>query len=1137
MGPVPDRLLAAFSAVGDVEAYSVDRDADPDLLSTYDLVVITEESSVVPQTSTLWLRTVPQGVRDGDPSTMPMLDVRSAPHVLVADVDASAMSIWRVQPLELLAGAEPLLTSDLGVLAWARTTSVGRQVVFGFGLDDSDWTSQVGFPTFVAALIEWVAPRVTRTHAVCVVGRTCALPLEAASATSRLLDPEGSPVAYATRLRQVVGDPLASAVWDPGSFDVEFVPDRSGAYSIEEGDVHVSLPVMAVPVGAQPSSVEGGVAGGSPQAAPRPLRRWLIGGAVAVVLAEVGLTMFGLRPVVRRRKRTPLVLVGLTVVAASLALLNVPVPLPTQGASLTLVGPTSSEASLRDVGARSPGWPWRWVRQWSLTEPASSGSGATQPYEPAATGADELSLAIEMALAGHADAQDRRVAVVTDAPSLTTEEVRRLAARALRLGLEVDVVRGAGSGEPGPIPEVRIERLATPHRVHAYSPFVVSTNVVAAADHGWTVRAELVSFAADAMVTPEGDADQGAPRLPDPTGLSEESGTGTETIDLEFVAGAKGDLVYRLTVTAADGTQLTDPATVVIAVGDSPSVLLVSMDDVQGLTLQAALEAQGVTVSRSTPFRMPSSAEALGVYDAVILVNVPASEMFPEYQAMLEHFVREGGGGLLVFGGVRAFGPGGYYSTPLEELSPLSSLVTDDAPEVAMAFVLDRSGSMSGAAGDTSRMELAKQATLEAISLLGDESTAAIIVFDTVAHEVVPFTSVLERNVFERALDGVTPAGGTSIYPALEAVYGLMAASDAATRHIVVMTDGLSQDGDFARAIGALNDLGVSTSFVGVGSGADRRQLSNLAGLSGGALHMARDFRSLPGLLAQEALMLSADPIEERLTRVVWAGGTTPDFLSAIADSDMPALSGYVRTTAKPEAALHLYEAVEEEPILATWRYGLGRVAAFASEADGAWSQAWVGSPSYGRLWSQLVRWSAESPVRGDWSLRFAGRGGVLDVLVDVPSGTGPADELPSAELWLGELRLSTKRLTPVGDELAAVSFDVGDEWTGLLEVRIQPDEAGDPSVLVDETVAWPLAAGETVRSDLVPLEALAEATGGSSQLVTDYRLDRVGRTLTWAQQPELWLLLALASFLLALASRYGVLASPARRVSRSAAT
>src|SRR5690606_28280155 len=128
-----------------------------------------------------------------------------------------------------------------------------------------------------------------------------------------------------------------------------------------------------------------------------------------------------------------------------------------------------------------------------------------------------------------------------------------------------------------------------------------------------------------------------------------------------------------------------------------------------------------------------------------------------------------------------------------------------------------------------------------------------------------------------------------------------------ATRHIVVMTDGLSQDGDFAGAIGALNELGVSTSFVGVGSAADRRQLSNLAGLSGGALHMARDFRALPSLLAQEALMLSAEPIEERLTEVQWTGGMTATFLSEVAGTQLPALSGYVRTTAKPEATVHQY--------------------------------------------------------------------------------------------------------------------------------------------------------------------------------------------------------------------------------------
>src|SRR5690606_29269854 len=108
------------------------------------------------------------------------------------------------------------------------------------------------------------------------------------------------------------------------------------------------------------------------------------------------------------------------------------------------------------------------------------------------------------------------------------------------------------------------------------------------------------------------------------------------------------------------------------------------------------------------------------------------------------------------------------------------------------------------------------------------------------------------------------------IYPGLVAAYGLMRENDSATRHVVVMTDGLSQEGDFEGVLTALDDLGVSVSFVGVGDGADRRQLNNLAGISGGSLHMARDFRALPGLLAQEALMLSASPVEERPTRGRW---------------------------------------------------------------------------------------------------------------------------------------------------------------------------------------------------------------------------------------------------------------------------
>src|SRR5690606_1162716 len=99
----------------------------------------------------------------------------------------------------------------------------------------------------------------------------------------------------------------------------------------------------------------------------------------------------------------------------------------------------------------------------------------------------------------------------------------------------------------------------------------------------------------------------------------------------------------------------------------------------------------------------------------------------------------------------------------------------DEAPEVAIAFVLDRSGSMSGAVQGANRMDVAKVAALEAIGLLSERSLAAVIVFDTEAHVVLPLTPVSDLNTFTAALTTVAPAGGTAIYPGLVAAQELMA--------------------------------------------------------------------------------------------------------------------------------------------------------------------------------------------------------------------------------------------------------------------------------------------------------------------------------------------------------------------------
>ena len=52
-------------------------------------------------------------------------------------------------------------------------------------------------------------------------------------------------------------------------------------------------------------------------------------------------------------------------------------------------------------------------------------------------------------------------------------------------------------------------------------------------------------------------------------------------------------------------------------------------------------------------------------YDTVILDNAPGLGVSLAKMEAIEKYVR-GGGGLIMLGGDRSFGPGGYYRTPME---------------------------------------------------------------------------------------------------------------------------------------------------------------------------------------------------------------------------------------------------------------------------------------------------------------------------------------------------------------------------------------------------------------------------------------------------------------------------------------
>src|SRR5262249_55016036 len=100
----------------------------------------------------------------------------------------------------------------------------------------------------------------------------------------------------------------------------------------------------------------------------------------------------------------------------------------------------------------------------------------------------------------------------------------------------------------------------------------------------------------------------------------------------------------------------------------------------------------------------------------------------------------------------------------------------------------------------------------------------------------------------------------------------------------------------------------------------------------------------------------------------------------------LPTLDGYVATTPKPDAQMVLISH-RDDPVLATWQYGLGRVVAWTSDALGLWTANWLRWQDAARWWANLVTWTLPSP---DSALDVSGKvvNGEGQLSVDLPSDT-----------------------------------------------------------------------------------------------------------------------------------------------------
>ncbi|MCH9670436.1 MAG: VWA domain-containing protein [Gammaproteobacteria bacterium] len=609
------------------------------------------------------------------------------------------------------------------------------------------------------------------------------------------------------------------------------------------------------------------------------------------------------------------------------------------------------------------------------------------------SGATDIGAAIELGLANLPSDGQRRLVIVSDGAQ-TVGDASAAAGAARALGVELFAV---ALESESPSDEIRVRGISAPTWVHAHEPFELHASVQSSGHASGTV-----------VVLRDGVAIHEAPITLIP---------GHNRISVADQIPSRGLREYEVLINSDADTQFENNRfRTFVEVRGPPRVLHAYGQAGDERALTQALRVQGITVDEVQGKLFPAQRHQLHDYDLVILNNVPGLDLTLAKMALLEQFVRDSGAGVISIGGSKAYGAGGYYGTPLEALLPVNMDIKTDVsiPITAVNILIDKSGSMSAEVQGRQKLAIAKRAALAAIEVLNPLDKIGVLAFDSAFEWTVAPTLAGEQRAIADSLSRMSVGGGTELFSALSEAHRVTNSQQAKVKHLIVLSDGLTESGaDFEKLSRAIAADGITISTVAFGADADQTLMQGIATLGGGRYYFASDPQNIPRIFTSETLMITRDLfVEERVVPTISA---LDEMLSGFESTPFPALLGYQRTFPKPAAQTLL--SVGDDPLLAIWRYGLGRSAAFTSDLTGRWGGAWTQWSEFSRFAAQMARWAMRRRGEGELTAAFA---------VEDQQGTITVDALDRDDKFINELTLSASVSGRTGTPVLTALTQVG---------------------------------------------------------------------------------------------------------------
>jgi Ca-activated chloride channel homolog len=494
--------------------------------------------------------------------------------------------------------------------------------------------------------------------------------------------------------------------------------------------------------------------------------------------------------------------------------------------------------------------------------------------------------------------------------------VARAIWQAQQLGIPIDTVALPGR----PRPDLRLESIAVPGQVFSGERFPI--DITLESPRAAPARIDL---------TAEGKTIGGS---------QVELAPGSNRLRVQASVNSAGAITLEGRISAGDLGEVRFDNAVTLR---RPRALLVSHDPPSAEQhLARVLEANQFELVRA-PGGVP---DKLQDYQLVILNNWSFQAIPAARKTALEGFVQKGGGLLWIGGEHNVFLDGKGAEDPLERTLPAKLLPPRTPEGTAVVLIIDKSSSMEGR-----KIELARLAAIGVVQNLRPMDQVGVLVFDNSYQWAVPIRRADDRASIERLISGIVPDGGTQIAPALTEAYRRILPRDAVYRHIVLLTDGISEEGDSMALAREAFKNHVTVSTVGLGQDVNRAFLERVATLAEGRSYFLNDPSGLEQILLRDVEEHTGSTAVEKAIhpRIL----KKAEILEGVGLEQAPPLRGYIRFQSRPTSDT-IVEAERGDPLFVRWQYGLGRAAVFTSDAKNRWAAAWVSWPGFDRLWANI---------------------------------------------------------------------------------------------------------------------------------------------------------------------------------------